>query len=107
MTPSAIANATTPSDHHASASMWATGTLERAVSKHVYPSSFKNGRINLDTHGGEDSIQALIVAPIKNAYIANHVADARAQLLQAAIRLAAILNAISWPQLGAVDTVLI
>ena len=98
MTPSAIVATTTPGNHHAWPGIWATRTLERAVSAHVYPSSFKNGRINPDTHGGEDSILALIVAPTKNAYIANHVADARAQLLQAAIHLAAILNAINWPQ---------
>jgi hypothetical protein len=98
MTPSAIAAATTPGDHHAWAGIWVTGTLQRAVSSHVYPTSLKNGRINPDTHGGEDSILALIVAPTKNAYTANHVADARAHLLLATIRLAAILNAINWPQ---------
>jgi hypothetical protein len=98
MTPSAIAAASTPGDHHGWAAIWVTGTLKRAVTSHVYPTSLKTGRINPDTHGGEDSILALIVAPTKNAYTANHVADARAQLLSAAIRLAAILNAITWPQ---------
>jgi hypothetical protein len=63
MMPSAIAAAATPGDHHAWPGIWATHTLERAVSAHAYPPSFKNGRINPDTHGGENSILALIVAP--------------------------------------------
>jgi len=78
--------------------IWVADTLKKAVSAHVYPTSLKNGRINPGTHGGEDSVLALIVAPTKNAYTANHVADYRIQLLRAAIRLAAILNAINWPQ---------
>ena len=41
---------------------------------------------------------ARISAPTKNAYTANHVAAARAQLLNAAIRLAVLLNAINRPQ---------
>ena len=98
MTPSAIAAATTPGDHRTWAGIWVTDTLKKAVSAHAYPTSLTNGRINPDTHGSEDSVLALIVAPTKNAYTANQVAAARIQLLRAAIRLAAILNAINWPQ---------
>ena len=98
MTPSVIAAATTPGDHRAWAGIWVTETLKKAVSAHAYPTSLKNGRINPGTHGGEDSVLALIGAPTKNAYTANHVANARIQLLSAAIHLAAILNAINWPQ---------
>lgn len=68
------------------------------MSAHAYPTSLTNGRINPDRHGGEDSVLALIVTPTKNAYTANQVAAARIQLLRASIRLAAILNAINWPQ---------
>ena len=97
MTSSAVAAATTPGDHHDWPAAWATDALHRAAANHVYPSSLKNGRIKLDTHGGAVSVLAIIVAPTKNAYTANHIADARAQLLKAAIRLAALLNAIVWP----------
>jgi hypothetical protein len=67
------------------------------VASQVYPPSLTTGRVKLDTHGEEESVLARITSPTKNAYVANHVAEARAQLLKAAVRLAALLNAIVWP----------
>ena len=48
------------------------------------------------SHGDPSSVMATIVAPIKNAYIANQVAVGRAQLVRTSARLTARLNAIEW-----------
>jgi S1/P1 Nuclease len=96
ITPGAIADATTPGNHRDWPAAWATDTLRQAVAKQVYPSNLKAGRIKPDAHGDEDSVQAIIVAPVKSAYVTNHVATAQAQLVKAAIRLAALFNAIQW-----------
>jgi S1/P1 Nuclease len=98
MTPSAVAAATTSGDHHGWPAAWATDSLQRAVATNAFPSSLKQGGVKESTHGDDDSVLARISAPTKNAYTANHVAAARAQLLNAAIRLAVLLNAINWPQ---------
>ena len=97
MTPGAIADATTPRDHHGWAAAWVTDSLRQAVTSQAFPSSLKNGRVKEDTHGGEDSVLATIASPAKNAYIANHVAAGRTQLVFASVRLAALFNAITWP----------
>ena len=96
LTPAAIAAATTTGDHHTWPAAWASDALHQAVTSLAYPSSLKNGRVKPDTHGDVDSIQALIATPTKNTYIANHVAPARAQLVKATARLAALLNALDW-----------
>jgi hypothetical protein len=41
-------------------------------------------------------VLATIAAPTKATYVTNHVATAQAQLVKAAIRLAALFNAIQW-----------
>jgi hypothetical protein len=92
ITPGAIADATTPGNHRDWPAAWATDTLRQAVAKQVS----QGGRIKPDAHGDEDSVQAIIVAPVKSAYVTNHVATAQAQLVKAAIRLAALFNAIQW-----------
>jgi hypothetical protein len=97
ITPSAIADATTPGNHHDWPAAWATDSLHRVVTSQVYPSNLTNGRIKVSAHGDDDSVLASIAAPTKSAYVTNHVATAQAQLVKAAIRLAALFNAIQWP----------
>ena len=96
MTPSAAAAATTPGDHHAWAAVWATESLQAVVSGRALPSSLKDGRVKLDSRGDPSSVVATVVAPSKNAYLANHASAARTQLVRAAVRLSALLNAIEW-----------
>jgi hypothetical protein len=88
ITPGAIADATTPGNHRDWPAAWATDTLRQAVDRSAWrrcrPSkSLKAGRIKPDAHGDEDSVQAIIVAPVKSAYVTNHVARAQAQLVSA------------------------
>ena len=97
MTASAVAAAATPGDHHGWPAAWVTDSLQRAVVTHAYPSSLQQGRVKPGAHADDDSILAKIATPTKNAYTANHVGAARTQLVKAAVRLAAMLNAIVWP----------
>ena len=97
MTPSTVAAATTPGDHHDWPAAWASDSLHRAVTSQAYPSNLTNGRVKVSAHGDDDSVLATIAAPTKSAYVTNHVATAQAQLVKAAIRLAALFNAIHWP----------
>jgi hypothetical protein len=69
----------------------------KAVASRAYPSSLSTGVVKVDTDGDDDSVQARIVTPAKAAYTTSHVATAKAQLVKAAIRLAALFNAIQWP----------
>jgi hypothetical protein len=69
--------------------------LRRAVLSGVYPSNLKTGRVKVSEQG-ERSVQAMIVSPTKAAYVTNQTTAGRGQLVKAAIRLAALFNAIQW-----------
>ena len=97
ITPSAIAAAKTPGDHHDWPAAWATDALHQAVASRAYPSSLKSGSVKVDHHGDADYVQAVIVMPARQAYLTDHVATAQTQLVNAAIRLGALFNAIQWP----------
>jgi S1/P1 nuclease len=72
----------TPGDYHAWPAAWATDALRQAV--------------KINNHTGEESVQATITSPTKAHYTQAHVDAASAQLVKAAARLGALLNAIDW-----------
>ena len=96
VTPAAIAAAATPGDHHTWAVVWATESLQQAVASHAYPGSLKNGKTKINAHTGEQSVLVTIASPTKAAYTQAHEATASDQLVRASVRLADLLNAITW-----------
>ena len=97
VTPAAIAQFTTPGDHHTWAAVWATDSLQQAVAAKAYTVTLKNGIKNVDTHTHEASVLATVSAPTKAGYTTTVRATAAGeQLTKAAVRLADLLNAIAW-----------
>ena len=83
-------------DHHGWPEQWATDSLRATVAADAYPTRLANGTIKTSRGGDERYLEATIISPTKDAYIATHATTAARQLLKAAVRLADLLNAIAW-----------
>lgn len=97
VTPQAIAAAATPGDHHTWAVVWATDSLQQAVTAKAYTLTLAKGIKNVDSHTHEASVFATITSPTQALYTTTARAAATGeQLAKAAVRLADLLNAIAW-----------
>ena len=86
----------TSGNHRTCAATWATQSLQQAVKSGVYDVKLKDGRVETHEHEDDPYVKAAIVTPAKTTYVRNHVAPGQDQLMEATVRLAALLNAIEW-----------
>ena len=77
-------------DHHGWAAQWATDALKAAVAADAYTVRLSHGRVV------DGAVEARIEATSPQSYAIPRIATAREQLVKATVRLAELLNRISW-----------
>jgi hypothetical protein len=85
----------TTGGHHAWPEQWATDSLRTAVASDAYPTKLTHGTVKTG-RADERYLEATIVAPALQPYVASRTQAASQQLLKAAVRLADLLNAVAW-----------
>jgi len=93
LTSTAIAGAGTEGDHHLWPAAWVSDSLRLAVASGAYDVRLGGGRVD---GGSRRAIEAIVTAPSAEAYARSRSAAAAGQLAKAAVRLAALLDAIEW-----------
>jgi hypothetical protein len=81
-------------NHHGWPERWATDTLKQAGERKILDLQLEDGVVQ--SHGGEEYMQAKINTVTKQAYMQKHKDLAIAQLTRAGVRLAQLLNNIDW-----------
>ena len=83
-------------DYHQWAELWASNSLKVAKDRKLYALNLSNGSVK--TKKSEHYLQAQIedYKATRKQYLAAHKTDALKQMANASVRLAALLNNISW-----------